>query len=138
MSHWAEIDNESYVIRTMVGENDSPDEGESFFKNLIGGTWIKTSINTIGGIHYSQELDSEGNRVPSADQSKSLRKNYAGPGYFYDKELDAFIPPKPFASWILNAETCLWEAPQQKPDGEDYIWSEEEQSWILVSWDDLD
>lgn len=83
MSHWAEIDSNKKVIRVLVGDNNSPDEGESFMQNL-GGAWIKTSYN--------------GN----------IRKNYAGVGYAYDEILDAFIPPQCHDSAILDETTCLW------------------------------
>lgn len=133
MAHWAEIDENNKVIRVAIGSNDEPDEGESFFSNVLGGTWIQTSINTTGGIHYTGELDENGNRIPSDNQSKALRKNYAGIGYTYDEARDAFIPPKPFDSWVLNEDTCLWEAPVPHPaDGGAYVWDESTQSWTLV------
>ena len=86
MSHWAEIDENNLVIRVLVGDNSEADEGEAFM-NSLGGTWVKTSYN--------------GN----------IRKNFAGIGFAYDKNLDAFIPPKPEDEneWILNQETCEWE-----------------------------
>ena len=69
--------------------------------------------------------------IPSPDQSKALRKNYAGIGYSYNETLDAFIPPKPYESWILNEQTCLWEPPIDYPnDGKDYLWDEPTSSWI--------
>jgi len=94
-----------------------------FFDTFIDdspGTWIQTSYNTRGGVHT---LDG----IP-------LRKNFAGIGYSYDIELDAFIPPKRYNSWILNEETCLWESPVDYPsDGEEYIWDESTVDWILKS-----
>jgi hypothetical protein len=88
--------------------------------------------NTRGGVHYTDGQ-------PSADQSKACRKNYAGLGYTYDSEHDAFIPPKPFASWILNEESCLWDAPVAMPEdagtGEPpkrYSWDEATTSWVEV------
>ena len=104
MSHWAELDNNNIVIRVLVGPNYG-DEGEAFF-NALGGTWVKTSYN--------------GN----------IRKNYAGIGYTYDAQRDAFIPPKPFASWVLNEDSCLWDAPTPMPtDGKKYSWDEGTTSW---------
>jgi len=103
--------------------------GIDFLNNLYktNGIWKQTSYNTKGGIHY----ESDG-ITPSADQSKALRKNYAGVGYKYDQYKDAFIPPKPFNSWILNETTCLWEAPVVYPtDGQVYNWNETNQSWDL-------
>jgi hypothetical protein len=105
MSHWAEIDENNIVLRVLVGNNSEPDEGEAFM-NSLGGTWVKTSYN--------------GN----------IRKNYAGIGMSYDAERDAFIAPQPYASWILNEETCRWEAPVAYPtDGIMYVWDEETTDW---------
>jgi len=106
MSHWAEIDNDNIVIRVLVGDNNVPDEGQSFMESL-GGTWIKTSYN--------------GN----------IRKNFAGIGFTFDSERDAFIAPKPFDSWILNEDTCHWQAPTPMPTTENkrYYWSEDDLSW---------
>jgi len=105
MSHWAEIDENNIVLRVLVGNNSEPDEGEAFM-NSLGGTWVKTSYN--------------GN----------IRKNYAGVGMSYDEGRDAFIAPKPYASWVLDEETCRWEAPTPYPtDGIMYVWDEETTDW---------
>lgn len=134
MSHWAEIDENNLVKRVLVGSNFEPDEGEHFVKNVLGGVWIKTSINTVGGVYYSQEVDEDSNLIPGSDQTKALRYNYAGVGYTYDEGRDAFIPPKPYESWLLNEDTCLWEAPVAYPeDGGEYEWDERTQSWIIFS-----
>ena len=86
----------------------------------LGGTWIQTSYNTRGGVHSSG--------------GTPLRKNYAGIGYTYDSGRDAFIPPKPFASWVLDEGTCLWNAPVPYPtDGKMYNWNEATTSWVVVS-----
>lgn len=99
MSHWAEIDENNIVLRVLVGNNDEPDEGYQWLIDNLGGTWIKTSYNTFGGVHTLG--------------GTPLRKNYAGIGYTYDKERDAFIPPKPDTDNIfLNEKTCLWEVPE--------------------------
>lgn len=123
MGHYAKV-QDGVVKQVIVAD-------ESFFQSFVDdspGEWIKTSYNTHGGVHY--ESDSN---VPSADQSKALRKNYAGIGYAYDAQRDAFIPPKPFASWILNEDTCLWDPPVPHPsDGKPYEWNEEQQQWILI------
>ena len=96
MAHWAEIDENGIVLRITVGSNDDADEGYQWLIDNLGGTWIKTSYNTIGGIHTLG--------------GTPLRKNYAGIGYTYDSERDAFIPPKPDGvGWVLNEDTCLWE-----------------------------
>ena len=128
MAHWAEIDENGIVVRVTVGNDD----GHDWLIENIGGTWVKTSYNTVGGVHYT--TDEEGNRVPSDDQTKALRKNYAGIGFTYDEERDAFIPPQPFESWVLNEDTCLWEAPIPYPeDGEVYIWNEATEAWEQIN-----
>jgi len=120
MSHFAEIDENNIVTRVLVGNNEHPDEGHQWFVDNLGGTWVKTSYNTRGGVHTLG--------------GTPLRKNYAGVGYAYDETRDAFIPPKPYDSWVLDEETCLWEAPVAMPDdGEPYAWNEETQSWDLIS-----
>lgn len=124
MGHYAKILNNK-VINVIVAEAE-------FFETFVDdspGEWIQTSYNTRGGIHY--EPDSQ---TPSEDQSKSLRKNFAGVGYTYDKDKDAFIPPKPFDSWTLNEDTCLWQSPIPQPnDDNTYDWNEETQQWDLVT-----
>jgi hypothetical protein len=96
MAHFAEIDTNNTVLRVIVAEPN--------FILTLPGRWIQTSYNTYGGIHYDPETKS-----PSLDQSKALRYNYAGAGYTYDSERDAFIPPKPNKIAVLNELTCLWE-----------------------------
>lgn len=109
MSHFAKIEN-GMVTQVIVAEQD--------FIDTIDGEWVQTSYNTRGGQH---------------PEGKPLRKNYAGIGYTYDSERDAFIPPKPFDSWVLNEDTCLWDAPVPMPeDGKVYTWDEETLSWIEV------
>jgi hypothetical protein len=122
MAHYAKVVDE-IVKDVIVAEPE-------FFDTYVDdspGEWIQTSFNTIGGIHYDPIT-----KEPSSDQSKALRKNFAGIGLTYSREMDAFIPPKPFASWILNETTCLWEAPVAYPDAdsdERYEWNEENQTW---------
>lgn len=118
MAHWAQIDENNKVIQVTVGSNEDGDEGYQWLIDNIGGTWIKTSYNTIGGVH--------------TNGGTPLRKNYAGIGYTYDPERDAFIPPKPeqYPSWVLNEETCLWEPPMPSPS-EEHTWDEELGQWIL-------
>jgi hypothetical protein len=118
MAHFAEIDENNIVTRVLVVGDDQEDRGQEFLADDLGfgGTWKKTSYNTQGGVH--------------ALGGAPFRKNYAGIGYLYDAERDAFIPPRPFASWILNEDTCLWEAPVAYPtDGEYYLWNEQTLSW---------
>ena len=98
MAHWAEIDETNKVIRVLVGDNNDPagDEGYQWLVDNLGGTWIKTSYNTRGGVH--------------TEGGTPLRKNYAGVGCLYDPIRDAFIPSKPeFGNWVLNENTCLWD-----------------------------
>lgn len=122
MGHFAKIEN-GIVTKVIVAELDF---FETFIDN-IPGQWIQTSYNTKGGVHYN-------NGIPSDDQSKAFRKNYAGVGYTYDQNRDAFIPPKPFNSWTLNEDSCLWEAPVAYPeDGQMYTWNEETTSWDLIT-----
>jgi hypothetical protein len=98
-----------------------------FFDTFVDsspGEWLQVSYNTRGGVHYGQDGQ------PSADQSKALRKNYPGVGYTYDKARDAFIAPQPYASWVLDEATCLWNAPVAMPtDGKIYEWEEATTSW---------
>lgn len=124
MAHFAQIDENNIVINVIVAEQDFIDEGH------VGdpASWLQTSYNTRGGIYYIPNTN-----IPAEDQSKALRKNYAGLGYTYDVERDAFIPPKEYNSWILNEVSCLWEAPVPYPnDGNFYYWDEETLSWIEV------
>jgi hypothetical protein len=102
-----------------------------FFNTFVDsypGQWIQTSYNTRGGIYYNSQTGE-----PDADQSKAFRKNYAGIGYTYDNNRDAFIPPKVYNSWVLNEFSCLWEAPVPCPDdGKEYIWDESTLSWVEI------
>jgi hypothetical protein len=120
MSHFAQV-IDGIVRQVIVAEQE-------FIDTLSDpNNWVPTSYNTYGGIHYKPNVVP---REPSEDQSKALRKNYAGLGYTYDSGRDAFIPPKPFASWILDESTCLWNAPVLYPDdGKRYAWNEQTLSW---------
>jgi hypothetical protein len=119
MAHFAEIDENNIVTRVLVVGDDQEDRGQEFLADDLGlgGIWKKTSYNTQGGVHTLG--------------GSPFRKNYAGIGYSYDATLDAFIPPKPFASWLLNEESCNWEAPVEMPveEGKFYTWNEETVSW---------
>lgn len=113
MSHFAQVDN-GIVIQVIVAEQDVIDSG------LFGTGWIQTSYNTHGGVH--------------ATGGTPLRKNYAGVGYTYDADRDAFIPPQPYPSWVLNEDTCLWDAPVPMPtDGKLYSWDEPTTAWVEVA-----
>ena len=123
MSHFAKVEN-GIVKQVIVAETEFFDT----FVDSSPGQWIQTSYNTRGGVHYDPNTNQ-----PSADQSKALRKNYAGIGYSYDAQRDAFIPPKPYASWVLDEQTCLWNAPVPYPtDGGRYTWNEANQTWDAV------
>ena len=119
MSHFAEIDETNTVLRVIVAEQDFIDTG------AVGdpSKWIQTSYNTRGGVHYGQDGQPDG--------GEQMRKNYAGIGYTYDAGRDAFIPPKPFASWTLDEETCYWNPPTPMPNDNTKIWTwnETTQSW---------
>lgn len=118
MSHFAKIEN-NIVTQVIVAEQDFIDTQE--------GTWVQTSYNTRGGVHYEPNSN-----TPSEDQSKALRKNYAGIGYTYDSTRDAFIPPKLYESWTLNEQTCQWDPPTPYPtDGQHYFWNETDLTWDL-------
>jgi hypothetical protein len=108
VAHWAELDETNKVIRVIVTDNESPDEGYSWIIENLGGNWVKTSYNSYGGVHYTSEIDEYDQRVPSG--KPHLRYNYAGIDYLYDPIVDAFIPPKPEGEgWELSTETYLWE-----------------------------
>ena len=120
MAHFAKVVN-GIVVNVIKAEPE-------FFETYIDsspGEWIQTSYNTKAGIHVDPET-----REP--DGGIALRKNYAGVGYTYDKERDAFYSPKPFPSWILNEETCIWEAPVTRPvvSGKKFYWDEETGTWL--------
>jgi len=125
MSHFAKLDENNLVTFVTVGRQE--DDGlEEELNARTGDVYLQTSYNTRGGVHYT---DGE----PSADQSKALRYNYAGIGYSYDENRDAFIPPQPFESWVLDEDTCLWVAPVAMPEDGDYVWDEEAGDWVEVT-----
>lgn len=108
MAHFAEIDQSGVVVRVLVVPDSEEHRGQDFLTNDLGlsGTWLQTSYNG------------------------QIRKNYAGPGMVYDATRDAFITPSPYPSWVLNEETCKWEAPIAYPtDGLMYSWNEELTEW---------
>jgi len=129
MAHFAKLDENNVVVFVTVGRQE--DDGKEDEVNArTTDVYRQTSYNTRGGIHYNPETGE-----PSEDQTKALRKNYAGIGYTYDENRDAFIPPKPFDSWVLNEETCWWEAPIPYPENSEgiyYEWNESNQSWDEV------
>lgn len=114
MAHFAKV-VDGIVTQVIVAEPE-------FFYTFVDsspGEWVQTSYNTHGGVH--------------ANGGTPLRKNYAGIGYTYDKQRDAFIPPKPYSKWVLNEQSCLWEAPTQYPnDGGRYTWDDDAGNWVLL------
>ena len=111
MSHFAKVEN-GIVTQVIVAGQDVIDSG------LFGTGWVQTSYNTSGGQH---------------PEGRPLRKNYAGIGYTYDAGRDAFIPPKPYASWTVNETSCIWEAPTPYPqDDKRYTWDEPTTSWVEI------
>jgi hypothetical protein len=127
MSHFAKLDNNKLVIFVTVGRQEDDGKEEELCART-GEVYRQTSYNTRGGIHYDPETGEA-----SEDQSKALRKNYAGIGYTYDETRDAFIPPKPYASWLLDENSCLWSAPVPYPDdGEWYQWDESTGDWVAI------
>ena len=127
MGHYAFLDGNNIVTEVITGKDEGQDgtDWEQWYGQFRGQVCKRTSYNTRGGVHYQAD------GTPSADQSKAFRKNYAGLGYTYDAGRDAFVPPKPFNSWVLNETTCLWDAPVPYPtDGKRYTWDEATTSWV--------
>jgi len=112
MAHFVKLDETNHVIEKIVAEQE--------FIDTLDGTWIQTSYNTYGGVH--------------SDGGTPLRKNFAGVGNIYDADRDAFYESKPYPSWTLDGDTCLWEAPESLPDDDkDYMWNEETKKWVEVT-----
>ena len=108
MAHYAFIDENKIVTEVIVGNDETTGDWETYYGNLRGQRCIRTSYNN------------------------NIRYNYAGIGYTYDEDRDAFIPPQPYPSWVLNEDTCLWEAPVTYPTGgNNYSWDENSQNWIV-------
>ena len=120
MPHYAKV-CDGKVLQVIVA-------GPEFFDTFVDsspGSWIQTSYNTRGGVHYGPDGEPDG--------GVALRGNYAGIGYTYDQTNDVFYAPQPYASWTMNKDTWLWDAPAPYPtDGEFYIWDEPTVSWKLV------
>jgi hypothetical protein len=120
MANFAEIDENNIVIRVLVTDNndENGDEGLQMLNQVFGGTWVKASYNTVAGVHKRGGIP--------------FRKNFPGAGYIYDEDRNAFYTPKPFESWVLNEDTCVWNAPVEYPiDGQKYFWNEDTLSWEL-------
>lgn len=119
MAHFAKLDENNIVVFVTVGRDE--DNGkEAELTARTGDVYRQTSYNTIGGVHLLG--------------GTPFRKNYAGIGYTYDEQRDAFIPPQPFPSWVLNEDSCIWYAPVPKPtDDKLYSWDEATTSWVEQS-----
>ncbi len=120
MAYFARI-QEGIVTEVLAVSDEQEHRGQEFLADDLGlgGFWVQTSYNTRGGVHING--------------GTPLRKNYAGIGYTYDEQRDAFIPPQPYASWVLNEDSCLWESPVPYPaDGQMYRWDEATVIWVVV------
>ena len=121
MTHFAEIDANNIVQQVLVISKENIDTGNWGSPS----SWIQTSYNTHGGKHYGQD--------GVEDSGVALRYNYAGEGYTYDTDKDAFIAPQPYPSWTLVEATCQWEAPVAYPiDDKKYTWNEDTTNWVEV------
>jgi len=122
MAHYAFLDENNIVTEVIVGKNEGEEgrDWEQWYGEFRGQTCKRTSYNTIGGVH--------------TNGGTPFRKNYAGIGYTYDAARDAFIPVKPYPSWVLDENTCQWQAPITMPqDGKMYSWDEYTVSWIEMT-----
>ena len=112
MAHYATLDSNNIVTHVSTGTDEN--EGDTNWEEYYGAK--RTSYNTSGGVH--------------SEDGTPFRKNYAGIGYTYDEERDAFIPPQPYASWTLNEDTCLWDSPVPYPSEGEHEWDEDNQEWV--------
>ena len=120
MAHYAFLDENYIVTEVIVGKDESNYDWEAHYGQFRGQLCKRTSYNTYGGVHK--------------EGGTPYRKNYAGIGYSYDPQRDAFIPPKPFNSWVLNESSCLWDPPTPMPtDGKMYRWDEDTTAWVEIS-----
>ena len=119
MAHYAFLDENYIVTEVIVGKDESNYDWEAHYGQFRGQLCKRTSYNTYGGVHK--------------EGGTPYRKNYAGIGYSYDPQRDAFIPPKPFNSWVLNESSCLWDPPTPMPtDGKMYRWDEDTTAWVEI------
>ena len=120
MAHYAFLDEHYIVTEVIVGKDESNYDWEAHYGQFRGQLCKRTSYNTQAGVHLTG--------------GTPFRKNYAGIGYMYDPQRDAFVPPKPFPSWILVEETCQWQAPVPQPqDGKMYTWNEQAGNWQEIT-----
>jgi len=120
MAHYAFLNESNIVTEVIVGKDESEDGGnwEQRYGSFRGQVCKRTSYNTHGGIHKNRGI--------------AFRKNYAGIGFSYDEQRDAFIPPQPYPSWILNEDSCLWEAPVPMPSEGVWQWNEDQEVWVEI------
>jgi hypothetical protein len=121
MAHFAKLDENNVVVFVTVGRQED-DGKEAELSARTGDVYKQTSYNTRGGVHKFGGIP--------------FRKNFAGIGYIYDEQRDAFIPPKPFSSWVLNEESCLWESPVPIPEDGEWAWDEASVSWVENTFED--
>jgi len=164
MANFALIDNNNIVQTVNVVNDTEAVSGQAFLNSLgLAGTWIQTSYNSRAGVHYTNVPTSTAINVRtlpalsydplsgvhtifrqissttveytlSADGKPHLRYNFAGIGYYYDSVRDAFMPPKPYSSWMLNESSCTWSAPVAYPmDGNLYQWNESTTNWVVIT-----
>ena len=134
MSYYAKIED-GIVTKVISAEAEFFEEtaGSNNYVDDTPGEWVKTSYNMRGGVYHIDNVPAEDQSVIEGDEARQ-RKNYAGIGFSYDQTRDAFIPPKPYPSWVLNETTCLWDAPVAYPDdGGMYQWNEETTSWDEIT-----
>jgi hypothetical protein len=128
MAHFAKIDENNTVTQVLVVPDEQEHRGQEYLADdlMLGGRWIQTSYNTVAGVHYGPDW------VP--DGKPGLRKNYAGIGYYYDEQRDAFIPPAPIDyTFVLDEDKCIWVPPSSYPsDGDAYVWDVTLHQWIRV------
>jgi hypothetical protein len=119
MAHYAFLDANNIVTEVITGKSEGEDgvDWEQWYSEFRNKVCKRTSYNTAGGKH---------------PENKPFRKNYAGIGYTYDAQRDAFIPPQPFASWVLNEDTCLWDAPVPMPTDGRYYWDDAITNWVVI------
>lgn len=129
MIYFALLDPNNVVVKVLAGR-DLDNGKEEHLSARTGKIYKQACLHTHRGVYYDPVT-----KQPSADQSKAFRKNYPSVGFTYDPNLDAFIPPKPFESWVLDRETCVYEAPVPYPQNSDpsehYVWDEDSLSWVL-------
>jgi hypothetical protein len=126
MAHYCFLDENNIVTHVIPGVDEwdtiEDKHPEVWYGEFVGQVCKRTSYNTHAGV--------------SVSGNEPYRKNYAGIGYFYDEGRDAFIPPQPYPSWVLNEDTCLWDPPVPYPEGDDvYTWDEDSGSWVLVTFE---